>query len=47
MDIMKKSKVANVVIKLDMTKTYDRVDWTFLVGVLTKMGFDGLFIDKI
>lgn len=47
MDIRKKSKVANVAIKLDMAKAYDRVEWTFLVVILKKMGFDKLFIDKI
>ncbi|KAG5571417.1 hypothetical protein H5410_061183 [Solanum commersonii] len=30
-----------------MAKTYDRVDWNFLIRVLEQMVFDNLFVDKI
>ncbi|XP_059294411.1 uncharacterized protein LOC132047376 [Lycium ferocissimum] len=46
-DIRKKGKPANVIIKLDMTKAYDRVSWQFLTKVLETMGFDGAFADQI
>ncbi|XP_059290814.1 uncharacterized protein LOC132044342 [Lycium ferocissimum] len=38
-NIRKRGKPANVVIKLDMAKAYDRVSWSFLMQVLRKMGF--------
>lgn len=46
-DISKRGKPANVVIKLDMAKAYDRVSWFFLMKVLKKMGFDGRFVDMV
>ncbi|XP_059312421.1 uncharacterized protein LOC132063737 [Lycium ferocissimum] len=46
-DIRKRGKLANVVIKLDMTKAYDRVSWLYLCKVMKKMGFSGNFIDLI
>ncbi|WMV45632.1 hypothetical protein MTR67_039017 [Solanum verrucosum] len=35
----------NVVIKLDMTKAYDRVSWSYTCLVLRRMGFGEMFID--
>lgn len=29
-----------VVLKLDVSKTYDRVDWSFLANRMRSMGFD-------
>ncbi|WMV24325.1 hypothetical protein MTR67_017710 [Solanum verrucosum] len=46
-DIGKRGKPANVVIKLDMAKAYDRVNWRFLVRVLEKMGYDANVVDLI
>ncbi|XP_060211803.1 uncharacterized protein LOC132639368 [Lycium barbarum] len=37
-DIKLRGKTTNVVLKLDMTKAYDRVSWLFLTKVLKKMG---------
>lgn len=43
-DIKKRGKPANVVIKLYMAKTYDRVSWCFLARVLRKMGSCEVFM---
>ena len=40
-------KPANVVIKLDMAKAYDRVNWKFLINVMEMMGFDGDVLDLV
>ncbi|KAL2226306.1 UNVERIFIED_CONTAM: hypothetical protein Sindi_1989300 [Sesamum indicum] len=37
----------NLVIKLDMSKAYDRVNWNFLLTVLQKMGFPQRFFTLI
>lgn len=34
----------NIVIKLDMTRSYDRLSWVFLSNVLRKLGFSERFI---
>ncbi|XP_016482447.2 uncharacterized protein LOC107803276 [Nicotiana tabacum] len=40
-DIRLRTKaVPNVVLKLDMTKAYDRLSWLFMTKVLRKMGFE-------
>nr|XP_016512912.1 PREDICTED: uncharacterized protein LOC107829953 [Nicotiana tabacum] len=44
-DIRLRGKPANVVIKLDMAKAYDRVSWKYLLHVLRKMGFSKNFIN--
>ncbi|XP_075087488.1 uncharacterized protein LOC142169519 [Nicotiana tabacum] len=44
---MVKGKPANVVIKLDMAKAYDRVSWKYLLHVLRKMGFFEHFINMV
>ncbi|XP_060195246.1 uncharacterized protein LOC132624493 [Lycium barbarum] len=46
-DIRKRGKPANVIIKLDMTKAYDKVSWLFLTRVLVKMGFANGFVDMV
>ncbi|XP_059285202.1 uncharacterized protein LOC132038567 [Lycium ferocissimum] len=46
-DISKITKIANVVVKLDMTKAYDRVSWLFLTKVLRKFGFSEVLIDMV
>ncbi|XP_060182476.1 uncharacterized protein LOC132612168 [Lycium barbarum] len=46
-DIRKRGKPTNVVIKLDMAKTYDRVSWLYLTRVLKRKGFTEIFVDQI
>ncbi|XP_019253806.1 PREDICTED: uncharacterized protein LOC109232489 [Nicotiana attenuata] len=37
----------NVIMKLDMTKSYDRLSWLFLTKVLRRMGFSERFIGMV
>ncbi|KAK6780052.1 hypothetical protein RDI58_022236 [Solanum bulbocastanum] len=46
-DIKRPKPGDNVVIKLDMTKAYDRVSWSFTCLVLRRFGFGEAFIDMI
>ncbi|CAA7048872.1 unnamed protein product [Microthlaspi erraticum] len=40
-------KAKFVAIKTDMSKAYDRVEWTFLIGLMRKLGFDEKWISWI
>jgi hypothetical protein len=44
---VKQSHEATTILKLDLSKTYDRVNWTFLHLVLGKMGMDLSIINWI
>lgn len=46
-EIKKRGKPPNMVIKLDMMKAYDRVEWVFLMMVLIKVGFGEIIIEMI
>ncbi|KAL0295487.1 UNVERIFIED_CONTAM: hypothetical protein Scaly_3103000 [Sesamum calycinum] len=40
-------KNSNLVIKLDMSKAYNRVDWNFLLLIMEKIGFPSRFLSLI
>ncbi|KAL2503882.1 Uncharacterized protein Adt_19503 [Abeliophyllum distichum] len=42
-----KVRGGNVILKLDMAKAYDRMDWNFLISIMEGFGFDALWIDRI
>ncbi|XP_070054663.1 uncharacterized protein [Nicotiana tomentosiformis] len=46
-DIRLRGKPANVVIKLDMAKAYDRISWKYLLHMLRKMRFSEHFINMV
>ena len=43
----KGGKDSYMVVKLDMSKAYDRVEWGFLEKIMKKMGFDDKWISLI
>lgn len=40
---MEQSTVANMAIKVDITKAFDSISWIFLKGVLARMGLSSRF----
>ena len=40
----KSEKDGYMVLKLDMSKAYDRVEWVFLEGIMRKLGFNEKWI---
>ncbi|XP_050281711.1 uncharacterized protein LOC126722610 [Quercus robur] len=47
MHCSKKGKTCSLELKLDISKAYDRVEWTFLKGIMEKMGFLKRWIDRV
>lgn len=45
--IIKRGNLPNMVIKLDIMKAYDIVDWLYLTKVLRKLGFNETIIDMV
>ena len=46
-DQKRKRKEAFMAIKLDMSKTYDRVEWAYLKAMMRRMGFNERWISLI
>lgn len=46
-DLGRKTRGNNIIIKLDMAKAYDRLEWDFMFAVLYKFGFSLPFIQLI
>nr|XP_016436408.1 PREDICTED: uncharacterized protein LOC107762555 [Nicotiana tabacum] len=46
-DIRLRGKPANMVIKLDMAKAYDRVSWLFFTKMLRQIGFGEIFTSEV
>ena len=47
MKTKKSGKIGAMVLKLDMSKAFDRVEWTFLLQLMEKMGFNGRWVNLI
>ncbi|PKU74126.1 Putative ribonuclease H protein [Dendrobium catenatum] len=46
-EINTKSKGGNIIVKLDISKAYDNLNWNFLYKVLSLVGFSNVFINLI
>ena len=47
MHIRKKGKKGALALKLDVSKTCDRVEWGFLKGMMIKLGFPEVWVDRV
>lgn len=47
MKIRNKERKGRMAMKLDMNKAYDRVEWVFLEAVMSKLGFNGEWIQLV
>ena len=47
MHIRKKGKKGVLALKLDVSKAYDRLEWGFLEGMMTELGFLEVWVDRV
>ena len=47
MHIRKKGKKWALALKLDVSKAYDRLEWGFLEGMMTELGFLEVWVDRV
>ena len=43
----KSGKRGSLALKLDISKAYDRVEWNFLKGIMSKLGLSERWIDRV
>jgi hypothetical protein len=43
----KKGKAGACAVKLDLAKAYDRIEWSYLQGIMLKLGFHPEFVNQI
>lgn len=41
------SKKGSLALKLDIRKTYDRVEWDFLNGIMSKLGLPDMWVERV
>ena len=45
--VRKMGKKGSLALKLDVSKAYNRVEWSFLRGIMSKLGFPDTWVDRV
>ena len=45
--VKKKGKAGSLALNLDISKAYNWVEWTFLKGIMAKLGFSEVWIEQV